>query len=221
MKSLLALLSLLTALNILAEIDCSRFSDLKGCLLKPEAFTSKKLLIYLRGHFEGEKPPHPSSQSARKRSLNECAKTYGLTDLANKKGMAILFTSVATATFSSEQVKSVMDQYQLEEIYVASHSGSFRALNRQIDVLSKVKEVYLLDNFYGDASVARELDNMIEDSSITCRGFLTSHNKDRFTSRYKNSVKCKVESSSSFNHFTSVAKCLDRFLEGKDCQSKE
>ncbi len=217
-RILVSLVIGLLSFHLKAELDCSRFNDLRACLYKPKELRSKTLLVYLRGHFEGEKPPHPSSKTARKRSLEECVKTYGLQSMAEDKGMMILLTSVATVSFSSSELKDILDEYQLEEVVLASHSGSFRAMNKQLASSIKIKDVYLLDNFYGDTSIAKELGDFIEDENLNCRGFLTSHNKDRYTSRYKDNIKCQVESGSSFNHFTSVGKCLPFFIDGKACR---
>lgn len=202
-----------------ANLDCSDFNDLSGCLLVPQKLTSKKLFIYLRGHFEGKSPPHPSSLSDRKRSLEEAVKTYKLAMLSEQVGMPILFSSVANIYFTKAKVRAIMREYNLEEIALASHSGSYTALNKELDLLSSVKEVFLLDNFYGTEAFALELGELIQESGSLCRGFLTAHNKQRYESRYKKVINCLVEKNAKFDHISSVGVCLPLYLSNKTCLS--
>jgi hypothetical protein len=211
------ILSLFITLKAFAGLDCSKFSELSGCLYKPEKITSKKLLIYFRGHFESKAPPYPSTLKDRQRSIKECLDTYNLKIISEENEMLILFSSVADHFFSVSDIEQILKEYELSEIIIASHSGSYRVLNTQIKLLSQVKEIYLLDNFYASSEVANELGNMIKDLKLNCRGFLTNHNLKRYISRYQKNLNCTVEMSDKFDHITSVKTCLSSYLANGLC----
>jgi hypothetical protein len=208
--------------SLLASPNCETHPETGLCTL--EMNSNNKVLIYLRGHVPANlynqnetgflKPPAPLGRDKRITSANEALKTYGLEKLNIS---TLILSTVSHFYVDSLYYESQKALFQSKDIYIASHSGSYRILNQQLKALEElgllpqVKGIYLLDNFYGSTAMAMQLQEYLKQID-DCRGFYTTHNLERFNERYKNQIDCKVTYSTEYQHVESVSSLLKEYL---------
>lgn len=197
----------------------------KGCLLKR---SSKKLIIFFRGWVSPSMANRygGSRKQVAEKDWQAAAEDLLFEDLA-LAGIPIessLFVLGSShLSLSMEELLTLMDESEATELIFASHSGGYKGMRQTLlpiplEFWEIVSGIWLLDNYYGGAAFAGDLERNFgrEFLQRNCFGFTTDHNLARFNSSYKSF--CPQTLTRGVGHSEGVNVCLPFFEKGEECR---
>lgn len=205
-----------------AEVNCQVSS--KGCLLKRN---SHQLIIFFRGWVS---PSMANRYKGSRKEVHADSWRHSARDLLFEDlklgslplDSSLFVTGSSHLGLSQEEINDLMEESGATELFFASHSGGFKGLRQTIlpmpvSFWSQVQGVWLLDNYYGGASFAQDLErnfgrDFLKDS---CFGFVTEHNRERYEASYKRI--CPNTLVNQVGHSQGVGVCLPFFEKGLSC----
>ncbi len=206
-----------------AVVDCQLIE--KGCLLKRN---SQRLIIFFRGwvspsmaHRYGGSRKQVSQRDWAKAAEDLLFEDLALAEIPLESSLFVVGS--AHLGLSQEELLLLMEESGAEEIVFAAHSGGYKGMSQTIlpmplDFWSVVSGIWLLDNYYGGASFANDLERNFDREFLksACFGFVTDHNHQRFDSSYKSF--CPQTLTHGVGHSQGVNICLPFFERGEECR---
>ena len=197
-------------------IECVAFRDMGKFCYPLIATNSPPLLVFIRGLYQGS--GHVESINTRMIAANLALEAYQLNSF--ERPVIVLGSSHLGLDQSSIlEIEALYQKYNLGEFKqysVASHSGGYAGLFKTLREalaghIPMPKTLIMLDNFYSVQPVNIETYQKVLEHGVSCGGFLTTHNLDRYQRLYKNS-KCSVIGPEGQNHNSSVVPTLNLSL---------
>jgi hypothetical protein len=206
-----------------AMVDCQLLD--KGCLLKRD---SGRLIIFFRG-WVSPSMANRYGGSRKEVAQRDCAKAaedllFEDLQMANIPLESSLFVvGSAHLGLSQEELILLMEESGAQEVIFASHSGGYKGMRQTIlpmplEFWRVVSGIWLLDNYYGGAGFANDLERNFgfDFLASSCFGFVTDHNHQRFESSYKRF--CPQTLTHGVGHSQGVNVCLPFFERGEECR---
>lgn len=200
-------------------IDCETLKG-KSCVYIPSLSSGipTRALVYHRGHLGGK-----SDFSATKRMKSALDiinyKQFGLVNVANKKNLLLIVNGSSRVHLSKKDLLLVLNKYQiqLDELYVAAHSGGYAGMNHTLRHLGSqffISKIIMLDSYYSTKPKGLlEIMPKILAKGTACVGFHTRHNKERYEKFYNNDkVHCDSDGPRGMNHNDSVGPVLSQSI---------
>ena len=200
-----------------SKVECVAFREM-GKFCYPTGPTGPApLLVFIRGLYQGS--GRVESTAARMTAANAALEAYQLSSF--KRPVLIMGSShLGLEQTSILELEALYQRYNLGEFTqytLAAHSGGydglFATLREAVSLQIPMPEaIIMLDNFYSVQPANTELYRKVLEGGVSCGGFLTDHNLDRYRRLYKN-PKCTVIGPENQNHNTSVLPTLQKFLK--------
>jgi hypothetical protein len=207
------------------EINCELLP--KGCLISRN---SEKLIIFFRGWVA---PNLAKKYGGERGRLHEKSWTKSARDLAFEDlrlfnialNSSLFITGSSHVDLSSKELKKLLEESGAQEIILASHSGGYVGMRTTILAMSgalkeKVTGIWMLDNFYGGAPFAQDLERNFGRQFLrqNCYGFLTEHNRARFNSSYAS--LCPHTLGHGVTHSSGVSQCMPFYESSLPCKAR-
>lgn len=211
--------------NAPAELSFDCTSIDKGCLLKRN---SRTVIIFFRGwaspsdmrNYRGERNRiHPSSW-ARSATDHLTRGEMALAPLELESSLFVVGSSHLGLT--QAELDRILELTHADQLIFASHSGGYVGLRATLlpiplSYWERVSGLWLLDNFYGAASMARDLERNFGTDFLreNCYGFVTDHNLANYQRHYASF--CPQVRTRGVTHTNGVPRCLSAFERGEEC----
>lgn len=205
------------------DIDCS-VSD-KGCLLKRNSDT---VIIFFRGWVS---PSDMSRYRGERNRVHASSWTLSARDHLLEGEMALAPLELESSVFtvgsshlglSQDDLDQILYAANAERLIFASHSGGYNGLRATVLPIPKsywerVVGIWLLDNFYGGARMAQDLERNFGREFLreNCYGFLTDHNYANYRDYFASF--CPKVRTQGVSHTNGIPRCLSSFERGQEC----
>jgi hypothetical protein len=205
------------------DLDCGLVS--KGCLLKRN---SSRLIIFFRGWVSpnmasryGGSRKQVASKDWANAAEDLIFEDLKLNDIELESSLYVLGS--AHLSLSQDELLVLMEESGATEIVFAAHSGGYKGMAATIrpmplEFWNNVSGIWMLDNFYGGGSFARDLERNFGVSFLqqNCFGFLTEHNRQSYQASY--SRFCPQVLGHGVSHSGGVLQCMPYFEKGEVCR---
>lgn len=181
---------------------------------------SATVLVYFRGHWGDYKGNVPAG--TRLASARQAFSAYELKRAADENKVVVLVTGSSDVSVSEEDLDKLAEAAKVKFTgrWLASHSGGFVGLGASLKKLGPVNRVVLLDTFYFGEDLSKLVAARVAAGAV-CTGFLTPHNKDRWSKRFVPFVAekaCPVNLYTAHSeHEDAVRRCLSPYLSRTTC----
>jgi hypothetical protein len=205
------------------DIDCSIID--KGCLLRRNSDT---VIVFFRGWIS---PADMSRYRGERNRVHQSSWTDSARDHLIRGEMALapldLDSSIFTVGSShlgltQNDLDQILEAANAQRLIFASHSGGYNGLRATIlpiprDYWERVVGIWLLDNFYGAARMAQDLERNFGGEFLRdhCYGFLTDHNYANYRQYF--SSFCPKVRTQGVTHTNGIPRCLASFERGEEC----